>query len=664
MATGSDFLGSASDVWRALEKEGGLDPKVYDAAIIQDIRERLELPATGNLERLLARKKISTEDLIIAFFESVLPFSEMMSDLLRMFEKAGATKSDKNLKIYFDFDRTLPELKFDLSHFREWLELWKEFQGKFLQNVWNANLLWGLNSAVRPRDVDDRHSGLPEQVRRWLHEYMDLGVWPRFSLPAPSTGFPKLDECFTRIWQVWNSVIRECAKYGENRRAVLEAQGTESIDERWPVELLAGLASDHWAYSVVQGIYRNASILSQSGTAEREANARSLQERIENVLDKVPQIEFEGVDLIRELHDFLNLPVWQRRYELYSAWISTQILNALDDEPIRVHQIGNLLRFSFSGTHLATLDGHTPRIHLWAELRSSLKDPVGKGRKRSIQPDYSLVADPITSPESSLLEVECKQYRKPSAKNFADALTDYANGRPNSVVVLVNYGKANRKILDRVEPRLHPRVRIIGEMRPGVLKSNKEFRECVRGALNTQNHPAFSEGQSKGLWYILVDTTGSMHRKIPQVAQHILAIGDEFSGGNQACLVLYGDHGDDYVVRLHMESVSPTELSEALKIAPRTDGKDEPEALEDALHFVRRHMEQRKEGRVRIFVFADAPAHAPTECPKGYDFNEEVSQLVSAGADLRFIACGADPENLGWTLLEGVKVFSLDDHRW
>jgi hypothetical protein len=70
-----------------------------------------------------------------------------------------------------------------------------------------------------------------------------------------------------------------------------------------------------------------------------------------------------------------------------------------------------------------------------------------------MQPDYSLITSPITSPESSILEVECKQYLVASKRKFADALTDYANGRPNAQIVLVNYGRASSDILNEVDRR-------------------------------------------------------------------------------------------------------------------------------------------------------------------------------------------------------------------
>jgi len=165
---------------------------------------------------------------------------------------------------------------------------------------------------------------------------------------------------------------------------------------------------------------------------------------------------------------------------LYSAWISTQILNALRNQGVEIHCIDSQLLFEFRGTHLATIGTFRPNLHLMAELRSPLVAPRGVGRKRAMQPDYSLITSPITSPECSVLEVECKQYLVASKRKFADALTDYASGRPNAQIVLVNYGPASNDILDEVDASVRSRTRVIGLMRPRSEPAQSVFAELVK----------------------------------------------------------------------------------------------------------------------------------------------------------------------------------------
>jgi hypothetical protein len=148
----------------------------------------------------------------------------------------------------------------------------------------------------------------------------------------------------------------------------------------------------------------------------------------------------------------------------------------------RVHADRGTIRFAFSGTHLATFDGFAPRLHLWTELRSPLANPVGK-RTVAIQPDLTLLADPITARHSPLV-VECKQYKRASTRNFADALSDYAHGHPDARIVLVNYGRAQAaRVLDRVAPDIVLRTAVVGDFRPGTADQVEQFRREVRTAV-------------------------------------------------------------------------------------------------------------------------------------------------------------------------------------
>jgi len=495
----SELMKSGSDVWNFLKTRSGLDIKLYDASLVEELRSRLSLPPTGDFERLLEIENISTEDFVTAFFQTVQPYAEMMADLLRMFEKAGAKQTDKNLAILFKFDEDLPELSFDLSHFRDWLESWTRVIGKYLANVWNSNTLWALSSVLSEWDWGIRLRD-PE-AQRWVFEYMEQRVWPDFSLSAPHTGNSDLDQRLSRAWRVWARVVEESSKYGRDRDALREiafGQPTDLpsddlIDEQredWSPTLLGRIDSDHWSGSFALGAYHKAETISALPPAERRQRARELQSRLDDVFERVPKVQIEGETLVRELQEFLKLPIWQRRHELYSAWISTQLLDALEGNSVRIHQIGGTLVFSFSGTHLATADAFDPKLHVWAELRSPLADPVGKSRKHAIQPDYSLITDPVTAPEASILEVECKQYRRPSARNFSAALTDYARGRPNAHVVLVNYGPANESILDRVDPSVRHRTSLIGRMRPRSKLAQERFKQIVHEAISRRYGPA------------------------------------------------------------------------------------------------------------------------------------------------------------------------------
>jgi|SanBayMetagenome_1026888.scaffolds.fasta_scaffold19143_1 hypothetical protein len=484
----SKLLHSASDVWKFLKEQGGLNTDKYDVDLVEELKEKLASSSQSNLEDIL--ENISIEDFIVAFFQTVQPYVEMMSDLLCMFEKAGAKQTNKNLAISFDFGKNIPELKFDLSHFKNFIEVWKRVSEVYLANEWDVETIWKLNNLLRENSGDTQNLDL----QTWLDQYSEQKVWPDLQLPAPRSGDLDLDKTLAKVWKVWSEVVTETSKYGKERK-ILQNIGfgrPENLSEseqkilqeeqvRWPAKLLAQIDSDNWSASLAEGAYVKAERISKLEPHSSEAT--ELQKKLENLFTKVAKVEVKGETLIQQLQEFLQLPLWQHRHELYSVWIATQILNSLEDYSTRIHQVDGTLKFSFSGTHFATVDDFEPSLHIWTELRSPLKNPIGKGRSKSIQPDYSLVVDPITSPESSLLVIECKQYYKASAKNFSSALSDYARGRPNAHIILVNYGPANQNILDEVDATVRNRTHIIGMMRPGSIAFQAEFKKLIKDTL-------------------------------------------------------------------------------------------------------------------------------------------------------------------------------------
>lgn len=504
----SEMLSTASDVWAFLNQSGGLSLDNYDKELPKELFESLRSLSSStsatNLDSLLETNAVSIEEFLVAFFRVVQPFADMMMDLLRMFEEADASQGKLNLAVRFNFDKDLPPLEFDLEHFRRWQEIWQRVAGTYLANLWNSHTLWQLNSLLRSMDAQVRDL----RMKQWLDDYSGSdnrrGRWSDAEPPSPQCGFPELDATLVRVWRVWLTVVRQSKRYGgdreelhrlcfgENRIDRSESQ-PKQYQEPWPLELLGGLDSDHWPASLARGAYSKAEAIRELPEPERSREAEALNQRLTELFDSLQVVKVEGESLQRTLQDFLNLPIWKQRHELYSAWISTQIVNALRDHSVDIHCVGGQLLFEFRGTHLATIGTFHPNLHLMAELRSPLAAPRGAGRKRAIQPDYSLITSPITSPECSVLEVECKQYLVASKKTFADALTDYANGRPNAQIVLVNYGPAAKNILDEVDAAVRNRTHVIGLMRPRSEPSLSNFSELVKKTVLDR----FSTSQTK-----------------------------------------------------------------------------------------------------------------------------------------------------------------------
>ncbi|HEY5247652.1 MAG TPA: hypothetical protein VIJ15_04250, partial [Dermatophilaceae bacterium] len=157
-------------------------------------------------------------------------------------------------------------------------------------------------------------------------------------------------------------------------------------------------------------------------------------------LSSIPTVEVPQRQLIDELLDVLSLPAWGKRYELYSVWLLTLIVDGVGRKNCTSHLDGGVLSFSFAGSHLASIEAAGGRLELWAELRHPYASPLGKGRKQAVQPDYTLTRPPFSAATSAVLVVAANRYARPSRKGFCEALVDYTGAHVSANVVLANYG--------------------------------------------------------------------------------------------------------------------------------------------------------------------------------------------------------------------------------
>jgi len=485
------LLDKAVEVWAHIRAAGRTDLEYYDSGLEDELRRRLSLPE-GALGDSLATYEITVEAFLLAFFRCVQPFVDMMGELLAMYEQAGASVGNENLAVKFDFGREHAGLQFDLRHFRQWVEGWRKGMQIVEEELWNYSSLWKLNSALRPDVVGFRESNaelVEPLLREWIRSEPS-DQWQRVP-QAPRAAFADLDGLFSRVWNVLIQVFDATRSLARDHDTLMRmrfpdahSRGVEFPVREFPPSLLRFLESDYWARSLIIGAYSQAQRLQSLEADEKTTEAAALAAELRSVFDDVPKGRVAVSTLIRTLDEILQLPLWKWRYELYSAWVAARIASALNGYGLRIHHDNGMLSFSFTGTHFATCDNLQPRLHIWAEMRSPLEEPKGKGRKKAIQPDYTLVADPITGMGSAVLVVECKQYRRASTNSFAAALDDYARGRPTAQVVLVNYGPARPEIVECIpDLEIRSRVRIIGELHPGNPAALKAFNDVILNAV-------------------------------------------------------------------------------------------------------------------------------------------------------------------------------------
>ncbi|MGY0791985.1 hypothetical protein ACW7BJ_21670 [Azospirillum argentinense] len=397
-------------VWRSLKTEGGLDVRRgatedrdgYDRPIELAIRDILFPGAKASLEQRLARTRVSPEPFLAAFFAAVQPYADMMQDVLRMMEAAGAKRGERNLEIAFDFDQVSEALKLTLEQFREVERTFRYLTRPMRGRHWNLDGMWslhrGLTQAV-PTAVDwGRRTEVENgSVRAWVGAYQNGRFGPIPVLPL--TGDGEMDPLLREIEGLARDYVEVCTAIGPRREDLRAAYNT-AVESK-----TLGMASDevvqrlytlfqpdtdHWIEQVILAATNAAEQIRAMPAGERATAARQWVELVRPAIDTLPLEVRTGRALQDELEQFIRLPIWRRRSELYAVWVAAQTaVTAARLFDLEYLASDGVLRFPFSGACLATLSGG--KLELWTELRSPLANPSSSKRRNAIQPDYRIV---------------------------------------------------------------------------------------------------------------------------------------------------------------------------------------------------------------------------------------------------------------------------------
>jgi hypothetical protein len=465
-----ELVTRGSDLWRQLVERGDLRQEGQDRELVTELVQRLRLRTDIPIREALV--DVSVERLVREFFAVAEPFAAMWADLLALFERAAATTGADRLDISFDFSGEDPKLTFDLQHFRRTVEIVRELISPFDLRRTDQDGLWNVVLAFGPNRPENNRSSRWPQVAA-AAEVLREEPFPEELPERPSSDEPRLDALLEETWQLTTTVLHDARTVFGRRAAIYgDRDPLPAVPSGFPVDVLRVVISDYWFTSLLQAMVR----------ALDADVGPELADVLDEALAPLRNTDPDRRSAQRRLEELLSLPLWKHRYDLYSNWVATRLVAALEDMGPVIHSARGRIEFLFSGTHLATFDELRPRAHLWCEYRTPLADPVGE-RKGNIQPDIALRQDPITADLVPLV-VECKQYAKADSRSFAAALTDYAHGHPAARVVLVNYGPGReRTIVDKVADDVQDRTAFIPFFRPGSPGALHLFRREVRTAV-------------------------------------------------------------------------------------------------------------------------------------------------------------------------------------
>ena len=475
------------ELWQQFNKSIDSKSEVYDKRLLEEISKELGFKAGCDFELELKNHNVSKEQLLAVLIKSLQPFSLMMSDLLKMFEDADAQYTDCTLKMEFNFELAEKSLNLNLNSFRVYTEKVKKIAFYEMQlescNIWKEivnplKVIVDEDYFIRSYDYM-----IPGDIRSWLDSYQKgKTIWPEFSVVPPRIGVDSIDSIISKLWGIPKLAIekyRECFDPNLGRMKTLSAQLTESSN-------FYQAETDYWVGYYVELLccfrYKIVDLLNSKEKEECNRAIQAFEQKMEEYLNSLPIQIVEHEDLVKEFLDFLLLPIWKVRSALYSAWVATQIIDSFKNWNVEYHVVDGALLFSFGGSEIAHLKKESYDLTLYAELNTLFNNPVSKKRKKHIQPDYSIFINDKDDPNNTVLVVECKQYKKASKRNFTEAIIDYANGRPNAKVVLVNYTKIPERFKESLPLDISKRTPFFNELSPGCDGCDK-FNKAVLGSV-------------------------------------------------------------------------------------------------------------------------------------------------------------------------------------
>lgn len=474
-----EIFSSAGALWDFLTRDAGLDTVFYDREILngngvyKGLYEQLQLDvAQKDFGKALRQANVPVEEFVPAFFKTLQPYAQMMSGICVFFERHQIRETDKSLKIVFDFSRVgSHELEFDLNSFRSTLSTYQRVQ----RMVDYFHLAPGDYYALIEQFAEDfMGESTQPQVIEWIKNYKEGHLMSPDGFAWPITGNEGLNKQLARLRNIWRGFMNAClaiklshANYNDfMQRYTVQKIALEEADyiNGYQIWDLALKTSDYWPVTFINNLFHALEKINRLEPIEALAAYQIMATRLECFLDSRTVSQKEEEDLIEELADLLKLPIWNRRHELYAAWILSLTDEVMAAYPnYRIIDDNGVLRLKFQPTRLGTFDSAEGPIEIWSEVRSPVDEPEGKSRTGNIQPDYTFYKGRDQAPDSAIAVVEVKQYRKPSRSNFQAALNDYAKALPNAHVFLVNYGA----VPERLDLLYETRSVLYGQVKPG-----------------------------------------------------------------------------------------------------------------------------------------------------------------------------------------------------
>lgn len=180
--------------------------------------------------------------------------------------------------------------------------------------------------------------------------------------------------------------------------------------------------------NVLNGSHRNASAIFDKRTLENHSEFQ----RITNLIEDT----FFPRDICDVATDFINLPLWEFRWQVYEIWIVAITVQASAT-------VGFIKEHSQSGQSQLEL-GKSCVLTSRGDEKLIYQPNYQNSEDKNIRPDIVLANSSSPSAEFVSLIIECKQRKALADDHISEVMNKYRKGvnSSNGAVVMVNYDQA------------------------------------------------------------------------------------------------------------------------------------------------------------------------------------------------------------------------------
>jgi hypothetical protein len=507
--------------WKHLCDFGGLELDGRDEGLDKRILSRL-YPRAHSIESALVAADMAS--FVRAFFEALHPYVAMFRDILNFFENADATRGVSQWTLQVD------DIDLSLEHFRQWLMKCDEV-GRMAMTVpaIDAKAVWQLWRVLKQRQsvqdelqksFENKPLNISNDAQQWVSSYKQDAYLPFPKSLNPSECHRAIAKSASIAFAVLQRLLDQRLTpaglkdlYDQHRQEIHAGGGHEILDHSDGFDLwtIAQHETDHWLRSFVVAL--------STASQLPESELTAIGEELDAITDRFPMRAMQVDVAIGTLESLLSLPLWNKRFDLYSVWIATEIIRALEGHNVEIHHENGRLKFAFKETTLATIHSSPGPFKLISERWAPLANPRGKGRKQGVQPDHGLWTT-MGGEEVCKMVIEVKHYKNSSKAKFIALFEDYAHALPHGDIYLVNHGPVGAAVYD-VSTTIRDRCKAIGHLTSSNIESRGELvsavRKCVGEPIPCSPAAKQSLNSSKVL---LIDVSGSMKGTMRSSAMH------------------------------------------------------------------------------------------------------------------------------------------------